>query len=110
MRPGLHGRPERDPSSAAAFSLLFVVPAVVSAGFWLVLRGLDSVVGLGELSLLPWLGLVLSPAILSATIAHWACRRVGTSASIAWGFSLGAALITPLFMLVAAAWLLNGGE
>lgn len=98
-----------DLNSVVAFSLLFVVPAVAGAGLWIVLKLADRI-GLGHLSFFPWSLVVLSPAIASAAVAAWTCRRAGTDPSTRWGFSIGAALMTVLFAIVAAAWLLNGGD
>jgi hypothetical protein len=107
----LRGENEQsDLSSTVAFSLLFVVPAVTATGLWIVLKQADRAIGLGLLSLYPWVLVILSPAIASALVAQWVCSRSGTGASTRWGFSIGSALITVLFAVVAAAWMLNGGE
>jgi hypothetical protein len=101
---------EGDIGSMAAFSLLFVIPAALGAGLWIVLRLLDAIVGLGSIAPAPWLIVVLAPAILSAAIARSTCRRSDTPAWTAWGFAVGAAAITVLFTVVAAAWLVPMGE
>jgi hypothetical protein len=102
--------PEGDLSSVAAFSLLFLVPAALAVVLWVILKGLDRAIGFGFLPFDSWVLVVLSPAIASAAIAQWACRRAGTGATTAWGFSVAAALVTILFAIVAAAWLFPIGE
>lgn len=99
-----------DLSSTVAFSLLFVVPAVTAIGLWIILKLSDRAIGLGLLSFYPWVLVIMSPAIASALVAQWVCSRSGTASSTRWGFSIGSALITILFAVVAAAWMLNGGE
>jgi hypothetical protein len=84
--------------------------AVSATALWIVLKILESLSGLGQLQFYPWALVVLSPAIASATIAQWTCRRAGTGSPTTLGFSIGAALMTVLFAVVAATWLLNGGN
>ena len=102
--------PEGDLSSVVAFSLLFLVPGALAVTLWIVLRGLDRAIGFGFLPFYSWVLVVLSPAIASAAIAQWACRRAGTGSTTAWGFSIAAALLTTLFAVVAAAWLFPIGD
>jgi hypothetical protein len=101
---------EGDIGSTAAFSVLFVVPAALAASLWIVLRVLHTTVGLGGIAFLPWLLVVFAPAITSAAVAHWACRRRDTASATAWGFSMSAAVMTALFMVVTAAWLVPFGD
>ena len=103
-------RGEGDIDSTAAFSVLFVIPAVLAASLWIILRVLHTTVGLGGIAFLPWLLVVFAPASMSAAVAHWACRRHDTASATAWGFSIGAAATTALFMAVTAAWLVPFGD
>jgi hypothetical protein len=95
-----------DLRSTVAFSLLFVVPAIAATVLWIVLRLLHGA-GVDRLPFFPGLLVVLSPVIVSVGVAHWTCRRSGTSRSMAWGFSIGAAVMTILFAVVAAAWFIG---
>jgi hypothetical protein len=104
----LPGDNERgDLRSSVAFSLLFVVPAITATALWVFLRFLHGAIGVDHLPFFPGLVVILSPVIVSVVVAHWTCRRSGTSRSMAWGFSIGAAVMTILFAVVAAAWFIG---
>lgn len=63
---------EGDVGSTAAFSVLFVVPAGLAVSFWILLRVFHTAVGLGGIAFVPWLLVVLGPAIISGAVAQWA--------------------------------------
>jgi hypothetical protein len=104
------GRERGDLSSTVAFSLLFVVPALAATALWIVLKAAHGTIGLDHLPFYPGLLVIVSPVIVSVAVAQWACRRSDTSQSTTWGFSIGAAIMTVLFAVVAAAWLINFGD
>jgi hypothetical protein len=98
VRLGSRSRRDGDLSSVLAFSLLFLIPAALAA-----LVGIAAWVGRHAWDNTSFLLLPLLPCVVAAAIAGRACTRSGTETSTAWGFAIGAALITGLFTLTVVA-------